>query len=34
VTERGPAKIPKDALTLPGLEGDGPPDFSDLLGRG
>ncbi|MGB1655182.1 MAG: signal recognition particle protein, partial [Acidimicrobiales bacterium] len=34
VTERGPAKIPKDALTLPGLEGDGPPDLSDLFGRG
>ena len=34
VTEPGPAKIPKDALTLPGLEGDGPPDLSDLFGRG
>jgi len=34
VTAKGPAKIPKDALTLPGLDGDGPPDLSDLLGRG
>ena len=34
VTEKGPAKIPKDALTLPGLDGDGPPDLSDFLGRG
>lgn len=34
VTEKGPAKIPKDALTLPGLDGDGPPDLSDLFGRG
>ena len=34
VTAKAPATVPKDALTLPGLDGEGPPDLSDLFGKG
>ena len=34
VTEKGPAKVPKSPLTLPGLEdGDFPPGFPSLPGQ-